>query len=312
MFSRLALDLYDQGYRRLLPLVPGEKRPRYSNWQIYNSRDARLDEIERWSRVCRDDGIGLAAGPVGAVDLDHKDGEIAFAVREMADQIIGETPLVRIGEPHKGLRLYRTTAGLTTKTLQDLQIGVYATTGQVVLYGIHPRTGRPYERPEAGPLEVHADDIPLLTPYALDKFLAKLRAADIIDPKPAPVASRRSLVAIDEGPTAYFHRLRESDPDVRFEDAVADYTRNATARHPAMVRCVAVLQQAGVSEAAILDVIGDAYMQHFVRDGSREILRRYKKLIEAIRGGERKGLHLDLDDLRQRSGQAKWGRLSDA
>lgn len=312
MFSRLAPDLYDQGYRRLLPLVPGEKRPRYSSWQVYNTRDMRLDEVEKLSRVCKNEGIGLASGPVGALDLDHKEREVAFAVRELADQVIGESPLVRIGEPHKSLRLYQTAPGVVTQTLQDLQIGIYATTGQFVLYGIHPCTGRPYEWPEDSPLDVHADDLPLLTQEALDEFIVKLRDAAIVTPPVNRTSSNRSSTAPDDGPMAHFHALRLRDPEIKLDVAIADYMRNATARHPAMIRSVVALQGAGLIEDVILDVIGDAYMQHFTADGQREIKSRYRKLLDAIRGGERKGFFNDLDDLKKRSGQVKWGGVADA
>ena len=68
----------------------------------------------KWLRVYRNYGVGLAFGPddVIGVDLDWIEPAIAARAWDITKDILGETPLVRIGRPPKKLALYRRDPGL--------------------------------------------------------------------------------------------------------------------------------------------------------------------------------------------------------
>ena len=99
---------------RLIPILPGQKRPAILRWDVFNKRPPTEAEFASWLRFYANYGIGLAFGldDVIGVDLDWTDPAIAARAWDITKDILGETPLVRIGRPPKRLALYRCEPGL--------------------------------------------------------------------------------------------------------------------------------------------------------------------------------------------------------
>jgi hypothetical protein len=93
---------------------------------------------------------------------------------ELANKHLGRTPLVRIGQAPKQLRIYRQGGGGTSRKLHPVEI--FSGTGQCVGFGQHQKTGHPYYWPDASPLELvcNSPDIPKVTRAQLDRFTADL------------------------------------------------------------------------------------------------------------------------------------------
>lgn len=111
---------------------------------------------------------------VVAIDLDIVDQEHAAAADRLANDILGRTPLVRIGLAPKQIRIYRSGDFIRSRKLHPLEI--FSGSGQIIGYGWHENADRPYFWPHCSPLDVSADSdtIPLVTRAQLDRFSAEL------------------------------------------------------------------------------------------------------------------------------------------
>lgn len=166
--ARHGARLIDNGYR-ILPIVPGHKKPGrysagdwrdYADWARHCDRDNGPVEAEIWAKW-PDAGIGIAAGTVVAVDIDIRDADLALQLEKLAREMLGDTPLMRVGLPPKRLLVYRADqpfAGIKAHPLEILARGQ-----QFVGYGVHPVTQRPYEWPIDNPVDTARDDIPAVT-----------------------------------------------------------------------------------------------------------------------------------------------------
>jgi hypothetical protein len=188
-FSSFAPEAFDMGWVGLLPIHPNDKRPIGMRWQQRNTEPITRDEIETASRRHPDAGCGLAIGHgVCAIDLDHGDQQQACAVRAIADRLLGKTPLIRFGRAPRSVRLYRCQPGaVLTRKFAGIATDVFGTSGQVVLAGIHPTTGQPYEWPDQSPLDVSPRDLPALDMPKIGLFIDAVFDAL----KPADAAQRR-------------------------------------------------------------------------------------------------------------------------
>ena len=75
----------------------------------------------------------------------------AFADR-LADDILGRTPLVRIGLAPKQIRVYRGGDLIRSRKLHPLEI--FSGSGQFIAFGWHEKADRPYIWPQRSPLDV--------------------------------------------------------------------------------------------------------------------------------------------------------------
>ncbi|HEY8007148.1 MAG TPA: bifunctional DNA primase/polymerase [Methylocella sp.] len=109
-----------------------------------------------------------------ALDLDITDTTHAETAAVLADEILGKTPLIRIGLAPKNVRIYRNAGGIRSRKLHPLEI--FAGSGQIVGFGWHEKAGRPYKWPQASPLEISVDKdvIPLISRAQLDCFTSEL------------------------------------------------------------------------------------------------------------------------------------------
>jgi hypothetical protein len=111
---------------------------------------------------------------VVAVDLDIVDPVQAAFAAKCADEILGATPLERVGLSPKSVRIYRNGGDIESRKLHPVEL--FAGSGQIVGFGWHAKADRPYHWPIASPLEldVDSDEIPLVANHQVDRFLAKI------------------------------------------------------------------------------------------------------------------------------------------
>ena len=109
-----------------------------------------------------------------AIDLDIVDQKHAAAAAGLANEILGDTPLVRIGLAPKQIRVYRNSGAIRSRKLHPLEI--FSGSGQFIAYGWHEKAVRPYLWPQCSPLDVIADSdtIPSLTLVQLNHFATEL------------------------------------------------------------------------------------------------------------------------------------------
>ena len=171
--------LVANGYR-VLPIQPGTKMPGgYSNgtwhnlyeWQKRCDRDTSQYEVDIWSRWhgC---AVGIAAGNVVGIDIDVMDAAVSHELTELAYQMLGRTPAVRIGKHPKVMLIYRAETPFSGRKMRPVE--VLGRGQQFLAYATHPDTGQPYTWPEDGLIHLDRATLPETTETAA---LAYLRAA---------------------------------------------------------------------------------------------------------------------------------------
>lgn len=189
-FAALRLRLFEMGYKPV-PIYPHDagipsagKRPIGTSWQN-RAALATPDQIRRWEPG----NTGVLCGRLIGLDLDILDPALSEQVDALAEQMLGATPLHRIGRAPKRLRCYRAAVPMAKVETPELfladrtkvQVEALGEGQQFVAYGIHPETLQEYSWPESGPDVIPLDDLPEVQPGALKAFVAAaevmLRAA---------------------------------------------------------------------------------------------------------------------------------------
>lgn len=168
--------LVDNGYPAI-PIMPGSKVPGrftggewspYPDWARHCDRPTKPFEVDIWRRWpgC---GIGIATGAVVGIDIDVLDGALAVQLSELATEMLGETPCVRIGRAPKRLLVYRAATPFAGRKRHPLEM--LARGQQFVAYAVHPDTGRPYEWPEDSLVELPLSRLPVVDEAGCTAFL---------------------------------------------------------------------------------------------------------------------------------------------
>lgn len=193
--------LVDNGYP-VIPIMPGAKVPGhfrkgawapYPDWTRHCDRATKSFEIDIWRRW-PDCAVGIACGAVVGIDIDVPDASVAIALTDLAKQMLGETPCLRIGQAPKRLLVYRAAEAFRGRKRHPLE--VLARGQQFVAYAIHPVTGQPYAWPEEGLTDTPLADLPEITEAACDAFLDA--AWDMV-----PAALRKTTLNMDSPSDAW-------------------------------------------------------------------------------------------------------------
>jgi hypothetical protein len=174
--ERFGPRLVANGYP-VLPIMPGTKKPGrwrggawsdYPDWTRHAARSTTEHELDAW-RSWPDAGVGVACGPVVAIDIDITDPGLALEIERLARARLGDTPALRIGRAPKRLLVYRALEpfpGIRRAPLEVLGLGQ-----QFVAHAIHPDTGRPYDWPEESLAGLDIGDLPAVDEAAVRAFL---------------------------------------------------------------------------------------------------------------------------------------------
>jgi hypothetical protein len=176
MFASLAPKLRDMGWKSLIPLHNPGKRPIISGWEAYSQSEPTDFEINLWGTRYPDAGIGLVSGPDGviAVDLDFLDATKSARALHIANDTLGTTPLVRVGQSPKSMLFFRAAVNLDPGGRAFGGYELYRHSGQVVLYSVHPDTRQPYRWIEARPEDVSPSNLPVISQSMLDAFKTEM------------------------------------------------------------------------------------------------------------------------------------------
>lgn len=187
---------YDAGYHELIPIVPPgatlSPRSHYSTQALgkqpgipwdgglwgalkgWPTIQVDADKIDEWGGYGA--SVGLRRGEVLTIDIDAMDPAQAEQIEAIAIDMLGPAP-VRIGQAPKRALLYRTAAPLQFAKVRfqgaSGQIEQVECPAQLVIDGVHAKTGRPYEWPRG---RIPFDQLTLIAQEALDAFHERLRA----------------------------------------------------------------------------------------------------------------------------------------
>jgi hypothetical protein len=236
--TTLRLDMFANGYHPVpvsgpeCPCKSPGKQPLMRAWQTV-CKTAAPPLIRKWTSTERNStNTGILAGEVAGIDIDVPVPELADELEDLAREMLGETPLWRVGRPPKRLAVYRIdkpfgklmTPELFMPDGTKVQVEILADRQQFVAYGIHPDTLRPYEWRDRTPLDVPVDELPAIDGDTARQFIAaseqRLRQAGAMPKKKEEAKPDRPKVTrIFEGKIegeTFFHavnRLALKDPD---------------------------------------------------------------------------------------------------
>lgn len=170
------------GYR-IVPVVPGQKRPAIKDWP-----NARLGiaDLARFPNH----GVAILCGqggtPVVAFDVDTTDLELADTFVAWCERHLG-FPLKRIGKAPKILLLYRaehegwsksTSACFKSPNNDSHRLEVMGKGNKFTAYNTHPDTGKPYVWTDAlgGASAVRAADLTVISQAQVHEAVVKFEA----------------------------------------------------------------------------------------------------------------------------------------
>jgi hypothetical protein len=169
------------------PLPLAGKRPAMDQWS--HKYDANFDEIRLWGALypwCHNTGILTRLAP--AVDIDILNDEAASAVEDLVREMFEERGpiLVRFGKAPKRAILLRTdvpfkklaTSLIAPDGSREQKIELLCDGQQVVVFGNHPDTHRPYTWHGGEPGKVRWEDLPYVSAQEAAQVIKK--AADLL------------------------------------------------------------------------------------------------------------------------------------
>lgn len=243
---------WDLGYKRLIPItVPGapvsEKSSLFKrqkdmgkapgvlrhdgkwqgiDWMSIETTEADLD---RWHAMSAGVGFRLGGGFV-CVDIDTPDLDQGNTCGSLATKHLGASEN-RIGRSPRRAKLYRVTEDVPyRRVVFDGGAVELLTEGkQVVVAGVHPTTGQPYEWQRGVPA---ASSLPLVTPAQIDAYFAALAAAlpsAKVEASSLPADRKVSDPAQLVGREADVRRAVEALPNNSHFDTYASYIEVAQA-----------------------------------------------------------------------------------
>jgi hypothetical protein len=172
------LALLENGYA---PLPIEGKRPPLEDWQKKTA--TKVAEIELWDKLypyATNTGILTQLTPT--LDIDITNPEAAKAVEALARERFEERGfvLVRTGQAPKRAILLRTDTPfkkvtgniITPNGNTDEKIELLANGQQVVVFGTHPKTGKPYSWFGGDPSSIKHEELPYISEDEAKQFVA--------------------------------------------------------------------------------------------------------------------------------------------
>ena len=168
-FGSHAAHVHKNGW---LPIVPVYgKSGLERNWPMAGWEPPTREAVQRAALRHPTANIGLVMdGKTVVIDVDQTDLTMSAAVADLAEDVLGYTPFVRVGSPPKWCRFYRADGLVPTTAGGGIEIFSAVGSKQVVLYGRHP-SGREYAWVgDAEPLTHGWSEVPVVAATALSDF----------------------------------------------------------------------------------------------------------------------------------------------
>jgi hypothetical protein len=171
--QRIPKQLVAAGYS---PLPVNGKAPPVPGWQDIQATNELINGWEDKYPDAANTGILTRTTP--AIDIDVLDSTVADALQELAERMIGISP-VRIGKAPKRALLYRTDTPFDKLAIyispdgRSHKVEVLCSGQQIVVNGIHPVTRTRYTWLGSEPgLELKRETLPLLSLEKATQFIA--------------------------------------------------------------------------------------------------------------------------------------------
>lgn len=203
--------------------MPSRVDGRVLEWGAFRDRHPSADEMGAFVRDAREANVAVALGPASGnafcLDIDCMDAAVSARVQEIAFEILGRTPLVRIGRAPKAALIYRypgdhppRSRALRFEDRPDCALEILGPGKALTLHGLHHATGRWFAWPDTDPINDGPEAAPEVHPDRLRDFLAEVG-------REFPFEAKRS--AATTAPRPGTARLAVSDEGIAMPSRVA-------------------------------------------------------------------------------------------
>jgi hypothetical protein len=302
--------LRDAGYS---PIPVQGKVPAQKAWE--QKFDCNPNEIASWERFFpHAENTGILTRNTPTIDIDILNPEAAEAIEVLAQDRFEERGhvLVRIGQAPKRAILLRTDAPFK-KTVgnviapdgRDQKIELLGDGQQVVVFGIHPDTGKPYSWPRGEPGAVRWEHLPYVTEADARAFVDDAVRLLVTDHGYQAPATRPKARAKGNG--------AETAGGADWAWLIAN-CRDGRELHDSICALAAKLLAAGMNDAAAVNVIRGA-MQSSTTPHDDRWRARYDDIPRAVSsarekyGGDDAGISQGPEGLRENPRNGKVPRF---
>lgn len=194
IFAAVASEMVDLGWS-VFPQasegrLPGSVFGDMIKWGVL--RDARVDAatLGRWKQHCATLNVACVFGPASghafAIDIDLTEAKLVRRLVDIADDILGYTPLRREGRAPKVALIYRHSETDAVRSVartlavdgdEKAMVEVQGAGKTLTFHGKHHRTGRYFKWLNDSPIQVGPHSAPLVTAAQVDLFLKAVEAA---------------------------------------------------------------------------------------------------------------------------------------
>lgn len=160
------------------------KRPLFKDWDAFAAYGASLptrDDLRTWNaKAFAAPGTGIAGGRVLVIDLDFSDPSLIDMFRGFALECLGETPFVRVGRAPRCALVYVAAEPIPSHAYKvegenGEGLDIIGEGKQLVAFGIHPVTRRPYVWEGETPITAGPDAADEVTAEQVDAFVERVR-----------------------------------------------------------------------------------------------------------------------------------------
>jgi uncharacterized protein (DUF927 family) len=176
--------------KRLPAKVDGE----ILKWGQWTEIGPETEDVKRWRILAAHENVAVILGPPSGnsfcIDIDVLSEDLSRAIQRTAKELLGETPIRRVGQWPKMALLYRAAEGdlpkNQSKTFVALEgerdvhrLEILGKGKLITLQGFHHKTGQSFQYMAANPIFTGPEELPIVSSEAVDAFIkavAKLRA----------------------------------------------------------------------------------------------------------------------------------------
>ena len=222
------LYMLNNGY---VPLPAEDKGVYLPNWSNLDADGTQcgiqptIEDIDSWSKEHPEwSSTSVRCGEVIAIDCDVFDKAVAEKIRDEARRCFGTTFPTRVGSPPKFLLMCRTPKPFaklyTEKYVQpdggESRVEVLCNGQQFIAFGIHPKTGKPYEWFGGDPLSIPVANLPEVS---RDQVVEFLRAAEGI------LSSQPGWTISPKAARANYEEQERKDPEHDYSGEPTDWVK---------------------------------------------------------------------------------------
>ncbi len=318
VFSATASTLVEKGWS-VFPQDQQRRPGRVNGETIAWSREHRLpyqlptkEALEEWKLQCSTHNVAVALGQGSgytfALDIDVLDKVMSEKITALADEMLGVTPLVRVGKAPKIALFYRYTPDDPVSNVSRVfaetdeknevipsehAIEILTEGKPITLLGMHHTTGRYFQWLRESPLDIGPEEAPIVSSDQLASFMEAVDENIQRFYRNPTVYMQPDEIEWDESKGLSIPKLRTVAGGTAWtEDRTGKVSDGREAYMTKLVYSFVRLNR-GMPPNQLIRHIYDQFMNDILNDGkwnsgkvTRDITDKVNRLLEKVQAGE--------------------------